>query len=161
MTAKTVFLAMLLGMMAALVQPTQAVQVNFQGGLVEALPCTINNGDPIEVDFGDNLVIRNLDGVRYRKPVPYQIDCSAAGSVRMSIQGTATRFDGAAIQSSIAGLGIHMSLGNDNPFYLNSFASQVTAQFPPPIMAVPVADPAQPPSPGAFTARATLLAEYQ
>ncbi|ALX93548.1 hypothetical protein AV650_08220 [Serratia fonticola] len=130
MTAKTVFLAMLLGMMAALVQPTQAVQVNFQGGLVEALPCTINNGDPIEVDFGDNLVIRNLDGVRYRKPVPYQIDCSAAGSVRMSIQGTATRFDGAAIQSSIAGLGIHMSLGNDNPFYLNSFASQVTTQSP-------------------------------
>ncbi|UAN46827.1 fimbrial protein [Serratia sp. JSRIV001] len=161
MTAKTVFLAMLLGMMAALVQPTQAVQVNFQGGLVEALPCTINNGDPIEVDFGDNLVIRNLDGVRYRKPVPYQIDCSAAGSVRMSIQGTATRFDGAAIQSSIAGLGIHMSLGNDNPFYLNSFASQVTTQSPPPMMAVPVADPAQPPSPGAFTARATLLAEYQ
>ncbi|VEI64161.1 putative minor fimbrial subunit StfF [Serratia fonticola] len=76
MTGKTISLAMLLGM---LVQPAKAVQVNFQGGLVEALPCTINNGAPIEVDFGDNLVIRNLDGVRYSKPIPYQIDCSAAG----------------------------------------------------------------------------------
>lgn len=41
MTGKTISLAMLLGM---LVQPAKAVQVNFQGGLVEALPCTINNG---------------------------------------------------------------------------------------------------------------------
>lgn len=161
MTGKTVSLAMLLGMMGALVQPVHAVQVNFQGGLIEALPCAINNGEPIEVDFGDNLVIRNLDGVRYSKSVPYQIDCSAAGAVRMSIQGTATHFDGAAIQTNITGLGIRMSLGNGAPFYLNTVANQIDTQSLPVMMAVPVADPAQPPSPGAFIARATLLAEYQ
>lgn len=162
MTAKTVFLAMLLGMMAALVQPTQAVQVNFQGGLVEALPCTINNGDPIEVDFGDNLVIRNLDGVRYRKPVPYQIDCSAAGVVRLSIKGEPSSFDNTALQTNLTGLGIRILLGGGVPFsWQYTHFENVDVQSPPGLSAVPVADPAQPPSPGAFTARATLLAEYQ
>lgn len=161
MTGKTVSLAILLGMMGVLALPAQAVQVKFQGALVESLPCTINNDQLIEVDFGDSLVIRNLDGVRYSKPVPYQIDCSAAGVVRMSIQGNAASFDGAAIQTNIAGLGIHMALGNGSPFYLNTYASNIDTQALPPMTAVPVADPAQPPSPGAFTARATLLADYQ
>ncbi|CAI0732302.1 fimbrial protein [Serratia fonticola] len=159
MTGKTVSLAMLLGM---LMQPAQAVQVNFQGGLVEALPCTINNGDPIEVDFGDNLVIRNLDGVRYSKPIPYQIDCSAAGVVRLSFKGAPSSFDYAAIQTNLTGLGIRILLEGSVPFpWQNSTFANVNVQSPPVLTAVPVADPAQPPSPGAFTARATLLAEYQ
>ncbi|MBC6558985.1 fimbrial protein [Citrobacter braakii] len=156
MKRKRVAFASGLIMLGLVTQPGHAVQVNFHGGLVEALPCTISNGELIEVDFGDNLVIRNLDGVNYSKPVPYQIDCSAAGTVRMSIQGTATSFDDAAIQTNIPGLGIHMELSDGSPFYLNTFISQI-----PPVQAVPVADPAQPPNPGAFTARATLLAEYQ
>lgn len=159
MTGKTVSLAMLLGMM---MQPAQAVQVNFQGGLVEALPCTINNGDPIEVDFGDNLVIRNLDGVRYSKPIPYQIDCSAAGVVRLSFKGAPSSFDYAAIQTNLTGLGIRILLKGGVPFpWQTSTFVNVDVQSPPVLTAVPVADPAQPPSPGAFTARATLLAEYQ
>jgi type 1 fimbria pilin len=159
MTGKTISLAMLLGM---LVQPAKAVQVNFQGGLVEALPCTINNGDPIEVDFGDNLVIRNLDGVRYSKPIPYQIDCSAAGVVRLSFKGAPSSFDYAAIQTNLTGLGIRILLKGGLPFpWQTSTFVNVDVQSPPVLTAVPVADPAQPPSPGAFTARATLLAEYQ
>ncbi len=159
MTGKTISLAMLLGM---LVQPAKAVQVNFQGGLVEALPCTINNGDPIEVDFGDNLVIRNLDGVRYSKPIPYQIDCSAAGVVRLSFKGAPSSFDYAAIQTNLTGLGIRILLKGGVPFpWQTSTFVIVDVQSPPVLTAVPVADPAQPPSPGAFTARATLLAEYQ
>ncbi|MDQ9126096.1 fimbrial protein [Serratia fonticola] len=159
MTGKTVFLAMLLGM---LVQPAQAVQVNFQGGLVEALPCTINNGETIEVDFGDNLVIRNLDGVRYSKPIPYQIDCSAAGVVKLSFKGTPSSFDATAIQTNLTGLGIRILLEGGLPFpWQNSYFNNVDVQSLPGLSAVPVADPVQPPVPGAFTARATLLAEYQ
>ncbi|CAI1541765.1 fimbrial protein [Serratia fonticola] len=158
MTGKTISLAMLLGM---LVQPAKAVQVNFQGGLVEALPCTINNGELIEVDFGDNLVIRNLDGVRYSKSIPYKIDCSAAGIVRLSFKGTLSSFDYAAIQTNLTGLDIRILL-NDAPIsWQTSYFPNVDVQSPPVLTAVPVADPAQPPSPGAFTARATLLAEYQ
>lgn len=162
MTSKTVSLAMLLGMMGVLAQPAQAVQVNFQGGLVEALPCTISNDQPIEVDFGDNLVIRNLDGVNYSKPIPYQIDCSAAGAVRLSLEAVPSSFDPWAIQTNLAGLGIRITL--DNGFSIpwqSSAISIIDTQSPPVLKAVPIANPAQSPNPGAFTARATLLAEYQ
>lgn len=159
MTGKTVSLAMLLGV---LMQLAQAVPVSFQGGLVEALPCTINNGEPIEVDFGDNLVIRNLDGVRYSKPIPYQIDCSAAGIVRLSLKGISSSFDDSAFQTNLAGLGIRIVSARGIPVpWQISYIAQVDVLAPPVLIAVPVADPAQPPSPGAFTARATLLAEYQ
>ncbi|PAA97323.1 fimbrial protein [Serratia fonticola] len=163
MTAKTVFLAMLLGMMAALVQPTQAVQVNFQGGLVEALPCTINNGDPIEVDFGDSVIIRNIDGVRYAKPIPYHIDCPTAGQVRLSIRGESGSFDVSTLQTSLPGLGLRIKLSNGTSFPVGSgaFYTGINVQSPPQLTAVPIVNPAQPPVPGAFTARATLLAEYQ
>ncbi|MBC3378717.1 fimbrial protein [Serratia fonticola] len=163
MTAKTVSLAMLLGMMGALVQPTQAVQVNFQGGLVEALPCTINNGELIEVDFGDNLVIRNLDGVRYAKPIPYQIDCPTAGEVRLSIRGESGSFDVYTLQTSLPGLGLRIKLSNGTsyPVGVDAFYPVIDVQSPPQLTAVPIVNPAQPPVPGAFTARATLLAEYQ
>ncbi|WP_346206316.1 fimbrial protein [Aeromonas salmonicida] len=136
-----------------------AVPVNFQGALVEALPCTVNGGQLIEVDFGDGIVIRNIDGVRYSKTIAYQIECSAAGAVRLSIKGTPAPFDGAAIQTDAAGLGIHLTQAGQ-PFTLNSPIS-VNPASPPVLAAVPVADPGSPPGPGAFTARATLLAEYQ
>lgn len=162
MKAKYVALAAGLAMMGLIAQSAHAVQVNFQGGLVEALPCTINNGGLIEVDFGDNLVIRNLDGVRYSKPIPYQIDCSAAGVVRLSIKGEPSSFDSTALQTNLTGLGIRILLEGGVLFpWQNTYFENVDVQSPPVLSAVPVADPAQPPSPGAFIARATLLAEYQ
>lgn len=54
-----------------------------------------------------------------------------------------------------------MTLGDGYPFYLNTFISRINTQSLLTMMAVPVAHPTQPPTPGAFTARATLLAEYQ
>lgn len=162
MTAKTVSLAILLGMMGALALPAPAVQVNFQGGLVEALPCTISNDQPIEVDFGDSLVIRNLDGVRYSKPIPYQIDCSGVGKVKLSLTGVPASFDNLAIQTSLPDLGIRILIEGRVPFpWQSSSFGDVDLQSLPQLTAVPVANSAQPPNPGAFTARATLLAEYQ
>jgi len=159
MTSKIVFMAMLLG---ALAQPAQAVQVNFQGALVEALPCTINNDQPIEVDFGDNLVIRNLDGVRYSKPIPYQIDCPSAGNIMLSFKGEIASFGPFLLQTSLPGLGLRIMVdGSLYPIGSNGYLAVNDAQSPPQLMAVPVVNPTQPPSPGAFTARATLLAEYQ
>ncbi|AHG22488.1 hypothetical protein Z042_24915 [Chania multitudinisentens RB-25] len=141
------------------IQSAQAVQVNFQGGLVESLPCTINEDRLIEVAFGDALIIRNLDGVRYRKPIIYQIDCSALGIVRLSVQGNVAGFDNAAVQTNKTGLGIHLEQAGQ-AFALNT-PIVVDPANPPALTAVPVVNPAQLPSPGAFTARATLLAEYQ
>ncbi|MBC3379046.1 fimbrial protein [Serratia fonticola] len=159
MSVKKVSWAVGLGMACILMSSAQAVQVNFQGALVDALPCSINNDQLIEVDFGDGVIIRNVDGVRYSEPVPYQIVCSAPGTVRLSVNGTPTHYDGAAIQTDAAGLGIHLTQAGQ-PFTLNTPIA-VDPSNPPVLMAVPVSDPALPPSPGAFTAGATLLAEYQ
>lgn len=160
MKAKHIAPAVGLALLAAgSVSSAMAVQVNFQGSLVESLPCTINNNELIEVEFGNNLIIRSLDGVRYSKPVPYAIECSAPGTVRLSLKGVATQFDSAAIATDATGLGIRLTRAGQ-PFTLNSSVA-VDVQNPPVLMAVPVADPAQPPVPGAFTARATLLADYQ
>lgn len=162
MTGKTVSLALLLGMMGGLTAPAQAVKVNFQGALVEALPCTIDNDQPIDVDFGDSVIIRNLDGVRYSQPIPYQVECSDTGSARLRIVGTPASFGVFLLQTSLPGLGIRITLdGNPYPIGTNGFLTGIDVQSLPQLIAVPVVNPAQPPVPGAFTARATLLADYQ
>ncbi|WP_174508664.1 fimbrial protein [Klebsiella oxytoca] len=136
-----------------------AVHVTFEGSLVESLPCVVNEGHLIEVDFGNNLVIRNLDGVRYRESIHYQLACSGLGTVKLSVQGNPVSFDNAAVQTDKTGLGIRLELAG-NAFALNT-AVVVDPVNPPALTAVPIANPVQLPGPGAFTARATLLAEYE
>lgn len=139
----------------------QAVSVNFQGTLVEAMPCSINNDQAIELDFGDAVIIRNLDGQRYSQPLNYELDCGVGSisTVRLSLNGSPTQFDGAAVQTDITGLGIRVNQGGQ-PFTLNT-PLVINPASPPELVAVPVADPGQAPSPGVFSATATLLAEYQ
>lgn len=141
------------------INPAYAVPVNFQGSLIEAIPCTISQGQLIELDFGDGVIIRNLDGQNYQKTINYVLECSAPGSVRLSVLGTPTLFDGAAVQTDVTGLGIRINRGAQ-PFKLNTPVT-IDLANPPVLTAVPVADPASPPSPGAFHAGATLLADYQ
>lgn len=145
--------------LAASVPSAYALQVTFEGGLVESLPCTVNDGQLIEVDFGNSLIIRNLDGVRYREPIQYRLVCSGLGTVKLSVQGNPVSFDSAAVQTDKTGLGIRLELAG-NAFALNT-PVVVDPVNPPTLTAVPVANPAQKPGPGAFTARATLLAEYE
>ncbi|MEL5596586.1 fimbrial protein [Serratia ureilytica] len=138
--------------------PVYAVEVGFKGQLVESIPCEVNSGDLIKVDF-DHVIIRGIDGNQYRKPVPYNITCSGLGSVRLSVQGTAISFDDAAVVTDKSGLGIRVEQ-NGIPMRLNQ-PIPVDLANPPALTVVPVADPASLPVAGAFVALATLLADYQ
>ncbi|SIR20466.1 fimbrial protein [Aeromonas hydrophila] len=138
---------------------TSANFINFRGAVVETIPCIINNGQLIQLDFGQGIVIRNLDGQRYSQTIDYDIQCGDSGVVRLSVIGTSTQFDGAAVQTDVPGLGIRLNRGGQ-PFTLNS-PVVINPASPPVLTAVPVADPGQAPSPGAFHAAATLLADYQ
>lgn len=151
----------LLWLAMAAFSSAQAVQVNFSGGVVESIPCTINNSQSIPLDFGNAVIIRNLDGVKYSKLIEYEIFCSAVGTVRLTLKGTETSFDDAAIQTDINGLGIRINQGGQ-PFTLNSPIA-IDPASPPVLVAVPVADPdpAKKPATGAFRATATLMADYQ
>lgn len=142
--------------------PAQAVDVNFRGQLVESIPCEVNSGGLIEVDF-DNVIIRGIDGEQYRQPVPYRVSCLGLGgispNVRLSVQGTAVGFDNAAVVTDKNGLGIRIEQ-NGTPMRLNQ-PIPVNLTAPPTLTVVPVANPASPPVAGTFVARATIVADYQ
>lgn len=133
----------------------------FNGTLVEPPPCTINSGSNIDIDF-NNVGITTIDGVSNRKAVNYTINCTAGTlpwTMRLTVQGTATTFDTAAVQSSVGDLGVRL-LRNGLPFVLNA-PVLINPSSPPTLQAVLVKRPGGTLPLVGFTASATLLAYYQ
>ncbi|MEB0184817.1 fimbrial protein [Pseudomonas sp. Bout1] len=138
-----------------------SANLTFNGTLNEPPPCTIDSGSTIEVDFGD-VGTRRVDGVKYRKGVGYTIRCGASTLpwlLKLSVNGTATTFDGAAVQTSVPELGIRL-FQNNVPFLLNT-PLDISLSSPPTLEVVPVKRPGSILTAARFTAVATLLAEYQ
>ena len=138
-----------------------SANLTFSGTLNEPPPCTIDAGNKIEVDFGD-VGVKRVDGVRYRRGVGYTISCGTdtlPWVLKLSVNGTPTTFDGAALQTSAPDLGIRI-FQNNLPFRLNT-PLDITVSSPPVLEVVPVKQPGATLAPASFTAVATLLAEYQ
>lgn len=138
-----------------------SANLTFSGTLNEPPPCTIDAGNTIEVDFGD-VGIKRVDGVQYRKGVGYTINCGTdtlPWALKLSVNGTATTFDGAAVQTSVPALGIRV-FQNNLPFSLNT-PLDISLSSPPVLEVVPVKQPGATLAPARFSAVATLLAEYQ
>ena len=135
--------------------------MTFSGTLNEPPPCTIDAGNTIEVDFGD-VGVQRVDGEKYRKGVGYTISCGSdtlPWVLKLSVNGTSTTFDGAAVQTSVPELGIRIFQDN-LPFALNK-PLNITLSSPPTLDVVPVKRPGAILTPARFSAVATLLAEYQ
>ncbi|ARB30166.1 fimbrial protein [Pseudomonas tolaasii] len=138
-----------------------SANLTFSGTLNEPPPCTIDAGNTIEVDFGD-VGVKRVDGVKYRRGVGYTISCGPATlpwELKLSINGTAAAFDGAAVQTSVPALGIRL-FQNSVPFRLNT-PLDISLSSPPVLEVVPVKQPGAVLLPARFTAVATLLAEYE
>lgn len=113
------------------------------------------------MDFGD-IGIKRVDGVQYRKGVGYTINCGTdtlPWALKLSVNGTPTTFDGAAVQTSVPALGIRI-FQNNLPFSLNT-PLDISLSSPPVLEVVPVKQPGATLAPARFSAVATLLAEYQ
>nr|WP_314567294.1 fimbrial protein [uncultured Pseudomonas sp.] len=137
-----------------------SANLTFSGTLNEPPPCTIDTGNTIEVDFGD-VGVKRVDGVKYRKAVPYTINCGPASlpwALKLSVNGTPTTFDGSAVQTSVPALGIRL-FQNNLPFPLNT-PMGIVLSSPPRLEVVPVKQPGSTLPPARFAAVATLLAEY-
>ena len=137
-----------------------SANVSFSGTLVEPPPCTINGGKTITIDF-EKVAVNKVDGVNYRKPVNYTITCDAGAPgwvMMLSLKGTAAGFEPAAVQSSVANLGIKV-FQNGAPFVINT-RMVINPSKPPILEAVPIKKNSSTLSGGSFTAAATLLAEY-
>ncbi|HEJ0318281.1 TPA: fimbrial protein [Klebsiella aerogenes] len=155
-------------LLSGLVLADNTTQINLSGTLLDPPPCTINDGAPIVVDFGDSVGISRVDGVNYTQTVDYHIRCDKDPNnnpwvMGLTIVGAKTTFDGAAIQATIDGsssqdLGIKMHLGGKY-FTLNQ---RVEVKQPLPVLeAAPMHAPGATLPEGYFHATATLLADYE
>lgn len=150
---------------AALLLPAgraKATDIKFHGTLL-VVECRIN-GDtkPMTVNFGSAVGIKRVDGKRYEQPVPFSVSCQNYGgtdvpALTLTLEGTATSFNDAAVATSVSGLGIEIRRnGVAQP--LNS-AVHFDYKNVPVLTAVPVADPTVDLSAQAFTATLKLTVE--
>lgn len=160
----TIYALLLSGGLLAASGGTRAEgEMTFRGTLIEPPPCTINDGELVDVDFGDRVGINKIDGTNYRREVQYQIECGkgSGGSIALtlSLKGTASGFDKQALSTNKSELGIRI-YRDDEPFTPGSVLN-ITLDNPPRLEAVPVKKEGAVLSEGAFEAWATLQADYQ
>lgn len=140
------------------------------GTLIEPPDCSINGGNMISVNFGQHVGISKVDGVNYKQPVPYLIQCEADATgntytLGLTVNGIVTSFDNAAVQMVIDGapgnndLGVKLLLGGKD-LILNK-RMLVSAANQPVLEAVPVKKPGTTLPEGTFHGTATLLANYE
>lgn len=141
--------------------------ISFTGTLLIAPSCKVTSpqGARIEVDFGDRIGVKKIDGVRYRKPLNYKMTCKSSPSSGMelllTLKGDMATFDTtkAAVQSTVKGLAIRI-LQNGSPMVINQ-KYKVTPTAMPTLEAVPVKQDGVTLKEGPFEATANLIAEYQ
>lgn len=139
-----------------------AENMRFSGSLITPPDCTINDGQQIDVNFGDHVGVSKVDGVNYLQTVNYQLRCepnSGGATLGLTLTGPQAAFDTAALQTSRPGLGVRLTL-DGQPFRLATRVP-VDASAPPVLRAVPVRDPDVMLTEGAFEVLATLRADYQ
>ena len=138
-----------------------ADNMTFRGTLNEPPPCSVNNGEIIEVNF-QRVGIGKVDGINYRQVVNYRIGCAmgiGAPQVTLAVSGNRTTFDQAAVKTTKEHLGIRL-LYNGQPFILDK-PILVDPKHLPLLEVVPVKEPgAGALIEGAFEATATLQAQY-
>ncbi|MGG7779869.1 fimbrial protein [Klebsiella aerogenes] len=145
------------------------IQMNLFGTLVAPPACTVSDGGPVVIDFGDHVGIKKIDGSNYKQTVPYSIVCENDPDnhpwvLGLTVYGNATSFDSAAVKMVIDGststdLGVKLLLGGKD-FTLNKRV-EINQGSSPVIEAVPVKKSGSTLPEGYFHATATILADYQ
>lgn len=123
-------------------------------------PCTVNNGNVIEVDFGDSVVIPLINGANYRTTIPYSIQCdaSAPNALKLQIEGNGATFNSDALQTSEKGLGIIFF--QDGQSLAINRKLNVSYTSLPIFEAAPIKEKNEKLNAGEFTAAATLAIYY-
>jgi type 1 fimbria pilin len=140
------------------------VEVEFTGNLIDSPPCIINQDNDITVDFGNNLAIPLIDGVKYKKNIDYFLDCSSAQSsdLKMKLSGSPATFDSDLLkvnESNHDSLGIKL-LVNGSGMAINQTIN-FNSLSPPVLEVVPIKDSSGTLTTGEFSSFATLAIEYQ
>ncbi|WP_110915604.1 fimbrial protein [Enterobacter roggenkampii] len=153
--------------MCSLAFSDNSVDISFHGKLIEPPPCTINDGQKIEVYFGDKVGVNKVDGINYRIPINYRVTCTdgsdgdSPGMLMMTLSGMVTSFDDAALQTTVGDLGIKVYLGAGDVMFVPNTPVVISLNNQPSLEAVLVKKTDSTLPEGAFEATATLRAEYQ
>ncbi|ARZ01922.1 fimbrial protein [Yersinia ruckeri] len=129
----------------------------FHGTLIEPPPCIINGDKPINVDFGDSVVTTKVDGVNYKRPVDYTLNCenSQTSILKIQIKGNASAFDSTILLTSSPNLGIQI-FSDGVKLSVNEW--DIFAHNTPPVLeVVPIKNKNAILKGGKFDATATLL----
>ncbi|MBH3259024.1 fimbrial protein [Serratia marcescens] len=155
------FLTYTLVFSALQVRAASDAVMSFTGTLNEPPACVINNGQQIDVDFGERVGIGKVDGQNYLQTVGYHIDCEPGSgqTLGVTVVAAASSFDAAAVPTSVPDLAVRLLLGG-SAFELNRRVS-IDAANPPQLQAVPVKRAGAMLKPAAFSAQALLMADYQ
>lgn len=140
----------------------QAWNMELFGTLIEPQVCTIKDGGSVDVNFGDRVGVKKVNGVNYLQPMDYQITCSSnadAGDMTLEIIGTPADYDKAAVTTDVTDLAIQIKQ-NGIPFELNK-PIPISLTHPPTLEAVPVKRVGAMLKPRPFEATATLKVAYQ
>lgn len=131
------------------------------GTLVEPPACVINGDQPIDVDFGKEVMTTRVDGTSYRQPLRYSLECAdgVPTTLKIQIQGNGTVFDSSALRTNMDDLGIAL-LSNGARFPLNTWFD-MTYPNTPQLQAVPIKRSGATLSGGDFSAGATMMVDYQ
>ncbi|WP_085841589.1 fimbrial protein [Enterobacter asburiae] len=137
------------------------VNVNFSGTLVNAPNCTINGNNTVDVDFGDNIITRQVDGENFRQEIVYDLSCSsiAANGMKVSVRGNPAAFGTGLINAGKAGLAIQLWDGSNR--LPNGATVSFTWPAKPGLYATPVAQDNATLTAGPFSSTASLVLSYE
>ncbi|WP_078062102.1 fimbrial protein [Serratia marcescens] len=137
------------------------IPINISGQIT--IPaCVVNNGEVIDVNFGNDLLTTRVKDGFYSKSVKYSFKCfgSPSNNLRMKITGEPSSFDTRLLKTSNANLGILLSK-ELSPFPLNQWVYFPYQNDAPLLQAALVSLSGETLSPGAFNGTATLMIDYQ
>jgi type 1 fimbria pilin len=151
------------GLLWAVSQGVQAdTNLTIRAVIIAPPPCVINSGSTLDVPFGNDLLTSRIDGVNYRREVPYTVRCDPpvfSNAMTLELKGTGASFDRNVLLTRKADLGVKLFVnGADWP--LNTAVRFTHPNFPA-VQAVPVKRTGSTLTGGAFDAAATLVIEYQ
>ncbi|MGQ6230874.1 fimbrial protein [Serratia sp. IR-2025] len=137
--------------------------LNFSGTLVDMPPCNINDGQPLDIEFGE-MGINKVDGTNYAQTFTIIYDCEGTSKDKvLRYLGNVTAFDKAAVQSNIADFGIQLRHSRNEsvtPFEVGQTIPIASYTSSSTFIATPVKKAGVELREGAFTAGATLQLEY-
>ncbi|MEQ4669915.1 fimbrial protein [Providencia manganoxydans] len=131
---------------------------------IELKTCDVNDNEIIEVDFGD-MIIKNIDGVAYERPIPYSLHCDdAVNGTSLNLffeDNTGADFTAGGyrlLRTDRTGLGLLVKQ-NGHPF---SFNDEIPFSYgnEPTLTVVPVKNANVGLDDGEFDASALLTVEY-